>query len=342
MLIPVSKPDLSSLEEQYATDAIKSGWISSKGNYIGKFENAWASYNGYKYGVAVNSGTNALFIALKALGIGKGDEVIVPDFTMVATAWAVTYCGATPIFVDCTDNLTIDTAQIESKITERTKVIMPVHIYGRQCDMKSIMRIAYEYNLCVVEDMAEAHGIKPVGDIGCYSFFGNKIITTGEGGMCITNDKRLAQQMEHLKSMAFDEGHTFLHKKIGYNHRMTNVQAAIGLAQVERIGEILEKRRNIESLYDKHLPAKYKMPFRDVLWMYDIDCGGKRDEIRKILTEKGIDTRLFFKPMSMQPMYHNWESGNAYEWSKRGLYLPTFNDLTEEEIIFICDTIKNI
>lgn len=342
--IPVSQPDIGEKERAYLLDAFDSGWISSKGQYIEKFEEAWASKNDMKYGSACSSGTTALTLALRALGIGEGDEVIVPDFTMIATAWAVTYVGATPVFVDCKDDLNIVEDLIEDAITPRTKAIMPVHIYGRQCNMEKIMKLAYEYNLRVIEDSAEAHGIKPVGDIACYSFFANKIITTGEGGMCLTNDKRLKDQIDHLRSMAFDLKHTFLHKKIGYNFRMTNMQAAVGLAQVERFDEILAKRKQIEEWYDKYIDERFKMPKRDVLWMYDVNCGDEMQIIKEGLAEKGIDTRYFFKPMTIQPMYDEGDIANynAFDWSQDGIYLPTFNQLTEDQVKYICKTINEL
>ena len=338
---PVSKPSITQLELDYAKDALDSGWISSKGDYIDKFENAWAGYNDYSYGSACNSGTNALLLALRALGIGKGDEVIVPEFTMIATAWAVTYCGATPVFIDCKDDLTIDESLIEDALSKKTKAIIPVHIYGRRCDMDSINRIAIDHKLFVIEDMAEAHGIKPCSDIACYSFYGNKIITTGEGGMCLTNDKKLHTRLQWLKSMAFDKDHLFFHAEVGYNFRMTNVQAAIGLAQVERMDEILEKRRQIEKWYEKYLSRKERMPKREVLWMFDIHTYDQQGTIDK-LKEKGIETRMFFKCMSQQPMYlQPYEHLNAYKWSKRGIYLPTFTDMSEFDVKTICEALQS-
>lgn len=335
--IPVSKPSIGEKELAYATDAIKSGWVSSKGPYIEKFEQAWADYNGYKYGVSCNSGTNAIFLALKALGIKEGDEVIVPQFTMVATAWAVTYCGATPVFVPPKEDMTIDTEMIEKYITPKTRAIIPVHIYGRQCNMDAIMKIAHDYNLFVVEDSAEAHGIKPVGDVACFSFFGNKIITTGEGGMCVTNDKRLYEQMQHLKSMAFDTEHTFLHKKLGYNMRMTNVQAAIGLAQVERIDELLSKRRQVESWYLENTKRnrKYIMHDRNVVWVMDWKTD-RPHALKKYLEGQGIETRLFFKPMKDQPMYIDGRYELEIYDYPTGIYLPLFPDMTKEEVLHVC------
>ena len=338
---PVSQPDISSLEKKYATDAINSTWISSNGPYIKKFQDAWASYNKMKFGVVCNSGTNALYLAFKALGLKEGDEVIVPDFTMVATAWAVSYTGAKPVFVDCMDNLNIDTSLIEEKITPRTKAICVVHIYGRRVYMVPIMSLAKKYNLKVVEDSAEGHGIMPVGDVACFSFFGNKIITTGEGGMCVTNDEELAKKIHSLANMCFDPNHTFLHPEMGHNHRMTNVQAAIGLAQVERIDELLAKRRKIAEWYDARLPEYIRMPRRDVVWMYDINLGEHRDQIKADLTVLGVDTRYFFKPMGMQPMYSGPACPNALKWSKVGIYLPTYPSLTEEEVDLICHCVKN-
>lgn len=293
-----------------------------------EFEKAWAEFNGYKYGVTCNSGTNALFLALKALGIGKGDEVIVPEFTMIATAWAVSYTGAKPVFVDCKDDLTIDTDKI--KITKKTKAIIPVIIYGRTYDD------CRHFGIPVVEDMAEGHGTKPRGKIACYSFYKNKIIETGEGGMCLTNDKELADEMRSLANMYFDKDRTYLHPKIGYNFRLTDYQSKQGLKQIKNFKNIIKKRRKIESWWDKYLPEQVKMPKRETVWMYDIDCGDKQEKIKKLIPM----SRYFFKPMSQQPMYAGkYTHLNAYKWSKRGLYLP-LKDLTELEVKKICQKIK--
>jgi len=341
---PVAKPSLAGRELDYITDAIKSGWISSQGPYVKRFEEYFASWNDIKYGVSCSSGTSALTIALRALGIGPGDEVIVPEFTMIASAWAVSYTGATPVFVDCGDDLNIDVNLIERKITEKTKAIMPVHIYGRQCDMERIMDIAYNYNLKVIEDSAEAHGVKPLGDIACFSLFGNKIISSGEGGICLTNDERLAKQMIHLRAMAFTPEHDFLHKKMAYNFRMTNLQAAIALAQVERLDQFLVKRKQIEEYYEeklKEIPGVSLLPKRNVLWFYDV-LVNKRPELQKFLEERGIETRQFFKPMSQQPMYYDevWKNLKAAKFGHNGIYLPTYVDLTMEDIDFITLRIK--
>ncbi|WP_020659285.1 DegT/DnrJ/EryC1/StrS family aminotransferase [Amycolatopsis benzoatilytica] len=341
---PVSQPWLEGRELDYVTQTVSDGWLSSQGPFVARFEQAFADYNGIAHGVACSSGTTALTLALRALGIGPGDEVIVPEFTMIASAWAVTYTGATPVFVDCGDDLNIDVTLIEERITSRTKAIMPVHIYGRRCDMDAIMALAHDYNLRVVEDSAEAHGVRPVADIACFSLFGNKIITSGEGGICLTADPRLAGQLKHLRGMAFDPGHTFLHKKLGYNFRMTSMQAAVALAQTERIGEILALRRAIEKRYDDALAGIdgiTLMPARDVLWMYDLRAQ-RREQLREFLAAAGIETRLFFKPMSRQPGYldPNWPSLNASRFSEDGFYLPTYTGLTEADQAFITGKVR--
>ncbi|MEV7680647.1 DegT/DnrJ/EryC1/StrS family aminotransferase [Streptomyces sp. NPDC088341] len=341
---PVSRPWLGGRELEYVTEAVGDGWISSQGPYVRRFEEEFARYNGVAHGVACSSGTTALTLALRALGVGPGDEVIVPEFTMIASAWAVTYTGATPVFVDCGDDLNIDVSLIEEKITRRTRVIMPVHIYGRRCDMDRIMELAHEYNLRVVEDSAEAHGVRPVGDIACFSLFANKIITAGEGGVCLTDDGRLAEQMAHLRAMAFTKDHSFLHKKLAYNFRMTSMQAAVALAQTERLDTILATRREIERRYDEGLrgiDGITTMPPRDVLWMYDVRAE-RREELRDFLAAEGIETRVFFKPMSRQPGYYDadWPSLNASRFSEDGFYLPTHTGLTEEDQEFITGRVR--
>jgi dTDP-4-amino-4,6-dideoxygalactose transaminase len=340
----VSQPYLNGNELAYVTEAVSTGWISSQGPYVARFEEEFARYNGMAHGVASSSGTAALTIALRALGIGPGDEVIVPEFTMIASAWAVTYTGATPVFVDCRDDLNIDPALIEERITPRTKAIMPVHVYGRRCDMDTIMGIAYEYNLRVVEDSAEAHGVLPVGDIACFSLFANKIISAGEGGVCVTKDERLAEQMRHLRSMAFTREHNFLHKKLAYTFRISNMQAAVALAQTERLDEILGLRAKVEARYDAGLagiPGLTLMPPRDVLWMYDVRAE-RREELREFLAGEGIETRLFFKPMSRQPMYLDprWPTLNANRVAEDGLYLPTYTGLAESDQDEIIDAVR--
>lgn len=337
-MIQVSKPDITGHEDIYLRDAMEKSDIGM-GEYVGRFERAWASYNKRSYGVACNSGTNAIYLALKALGIGKGDFVLVPEFTMVATAWAVSYTGAVPIFADCLDDLTVDPLKLREAILNKTKAVIMVPIYGRPVASEAYT-FARDNGLFIVEDMAEAHGIMPKGDISCYSFYGNKILTTGEGGMCITNNENWANEMRLLANMYFDKERKMLHPKMGHNFRMTNIQAAIGLGQVERIDEILALRKQVVRWYDQYLPEKYKMPKREVPWVYDIKVENQ-EETKKMLYENGVDSRYFFKPMSMQPTYYDaYEHLNAYRWSKHGLYLPLYPSLTKDEIKRICKLLK--
>lgn len=342
----VSQPDLSGNELAYTKEAVESGWISSAGEFVERFEKMFAlkHHSDGALGVACSSGTTALVLALRALGIKKGDEVIVPEFTMVATAWAVSQVGATPVFVDCDFKGLINPEKIKEVINENTKAIIPVHIYGRQCDMDAIMKIAHDYGLRVIEDSAEAHGVPLRGDIACFSLYANKIITAGEGGICVTRDPYFAAQMKHLRGMAFDKGHTFLHAKMGYNFRMTALQAAIALAQTERLEEILEKRRLIEEWYDEGLKGlSITRPKRNVLWMYDISVSMLvRDELMQFLAEQGIETRVFFKPMSQQPMYFSPDHQRliAYKLSIEGFYLPTYTSLQKSDVEYICAAIK--
>ena len=341
----VGQPYITGREIEYITESVTTGWISSQGPCVRRFEEEFARYNGVARGVACSSGTSALILALRALRIGPGDEVLVPEFTYVSSAWAVTHVGATPVFVDCGDDLNIDIALIERKITPRTKVIMPVHIYGRRCDMDAIMRLDFEYNLRVVEDSAQAHGIRPVADVACFSLYSNKIITSGEGGVCVTDDIRLAEQMKHIGGLAVSSGdHSFLHSKLAYNFRMTSLQAGFALAQLEKLDEILELRAAIEKRYDAGLDGIAgitRMPPRDVLWMYDLRAE-RREELREFLSHEGIQTRVFFKPMSRQPMYFDpeWPSLNASRFAADGLYLPTYTGLTESDQDYIIDRIR--
>jgi dTDP-4-amino-4,6-dideoxygalactose transaminase len=340
--IPVAQPSIGKLEKKYVLDALKENEISSQGNYINKFEELFSKKHKAKFGVACSSGTTALTLALSSIGIKEGDEVIVPDFTMIATAWAVSYLGAKPVFVDCDERFCIDVNEIEDKITPRTKAIIPVHIYGRVCNMDRILEIARDYNLKVVEDSCEAITTPVRGDVACFSLYANKIITSGEGGICITNNENLAWQMKHLRSMAFSEGHTFYHPKLGYNFRMTNLQGAVALAQTERLEEFIIKRKQIEEWYMKYLkntPGVYKPKERNILWMFDIQVEG-RDELKLFLEKNGVECRLFFKPMTIQPMYREENVSYASDISKYGLYLPTFVDITEVQVKYICDKIK--
>ena len=368
--IPVCEPFLAGNERKYVLDAIDSGWISSAGKYISKFEKSFAEYCGIKHGIAVCNGTVALHLALTALGIGKGDEVIVPNFTMVASAFSICYTRAMPVFVDA-EPLTwnIDVNKIEEKITSRTKAIMVVHIYGHTCDMDSIKDIAKKYNLKIVEDAAEVHGAEykgkkcgSLGDIAAFSFFANKIATTGEGGMVITNDDQLEENSRYYKNLCFPikGSRNYVHNNIGFNYRMSNLHAAVGLAQVEKLDYYVEKRRKINSLYKEQLKDVPGITFqpelnyaRNVYWMNgavinEKEFGMGRDELMLKLKENGIDSRLFFTGMHKQPslIKYGCDVSDNYPVSefleKNGFYFPSGSNLTVTDIEYICDVIKKI
>jgi len=355
--IPVAEPDLRGNEKKYVADCIDSTWISSLGKYISEFEEKFSGYCGSAYGVSVFNGTVALQLALAALNIGKGDEVIVPDFTFVATANAVTYLGATPVFVDA-DKKTwnMDVEKIKEKITDKTKAIIPVHLYGHPCDMDPILELAKQHNLYVIEDAAEAHGaeykgkkVGSLGTIGCFSFYGNKILTTGEGGMCITNDEKLAERMRFLK----DHGMTrpyYYHPEVGFNFRMTNIQAAIGVAQLERIDDIIAAKIKSAKLYKELLSSTKGISFqpdedyaKTVYWLHSIivedDFRCNRDALMKELKESDIDSRPFFIPMHELPPYKADGFPIASEISRKGINLPSSTLLAEEDIKRICNVI---
>lgn len=298
--------------------------------YYKRLEKEYADYTGSDYSVSCNSGTSALHLALLAAGVGRGDEVILPDFTMAACGFAIDYCGATPVFVDSQwDDPNIDVTKIEAKITNKTKAIMAVHIYGRLCDMESIRRIADKHNLIVIEDAAEAHGAvyKSVADITCYSFYANKIIHAEEGGICTTNNSTYADKMNYYKNMAFPPEHDYFHRHIGYNYRMPEAMAKMALKSLRKVKKNLKKRRKAsEAIYDN-------MPYRDVVWVHDINCGPHRDKVKYLLESNGIQVRNFFRPLSTFPMWR-WKhsvSINAERWSKSGLYIKNFTELSRKQ-----------
>lgn len=353
-MIPVAEPFIGENELKYVTEAIKSGWVSN-GKYIPMFEEKFAEFCGVKYGISCNSGSSALHLALVALGIKEGDEVIIPTFTYISTANVVKYVNATPIFVDSSrETWNINPKKIEEKITKKTKAIIPVHLYGLPCEMDKIMEIAKKHNLYVIEDAAEAHGaeykekkVGSFGDIGCFSFFGNKIITTGEGGMCVTNNLELREKLEILRNQGMSKKRKYWHPVVGFNYRMSNIHAAIGLAQLERINHSINlKIRNAE-LYSEKLKNTVELPpniknIKNVYWMFCV-LSDKKEEIIKALKEKDIETRPLFSPIHKMPPYHLEESYPvAEELNKKGINLPSSIKLKEEEIKNICETIKKV
>jgi len=362
-LFPISAPSITQKEVDYVTDAVRSGWVSSAGPYIEQFEKKYAEFIGVKHAISTSNGTTALHLSLLSYGIGKGDEVIVPDFSFIATANAVTYTGAVPVMVDVDPKTwNINPANIEKAISERTKAIIPVHIYGLPADMNSILDIAAKYNLLVIEDAAEAHGaqigdrkVGGIGSCGVFSFYGNKIITTGEGGMITTNDDHINTRARYLRDHAMSKERRYWHPEVGYNYRMTNMQAALGLAQLERANEIIVKKQQIFSWYKSALNNVKGVTLnpeiegvKNVYWMvcvlFDPSLHIDIDEFIVLLKNKGVDSRPFFYPMSSMPMYSSagHDSPIANYLHANGINLPSGADLTEEDVFSIADTIKNL
>lgn len=359
-MIPVCEPVLGGRELKYVTECLETNWISSAGKYISLFEQKFSAYVGMPYGIACTNCTTALHMTMVAMNIGNGDEVIIPDFTLIVSANTVIQTGAKPVLVDVDPRTwCIDAQRIEESITPRTKAIMVVHMYGHPCDMEAIMKIAAKHNLYVIEDCAQAHGAEvngkkagSFGDASCFSFYGNKILTTGEGGMVLCRDSSLAEKMQLLRNQGFQEPR-FVHDVVAYNYRMTNVQAAIGVAQTEMVEEKIAAKRWIGETYNEllaHAPdltLPYEEPWaKNVYWMYGILVGDgfgmTKDDLMKKLREKGVDTRSFFCPMSIQPVFMNGNNP-AYPdvsvknpvsvdlWN-RGLYLPSGLGLTRAQM----------
>jgi perosamine synthetase len=355
-IIPVCEPTLSGNELKYVQQAVETNWISSAGSFIRDFEARFAEACGTKYGIACANGTVALHLALATLGLEPGDEVILPTFTMIATINAVTYCGATPVLVDNEpDYWQMDVQQVASKITSRTKAIIPVHIYGHPVDMDPLNEIARQHGIAVIEDAAEAHGAeykgRRAGGLAAaagFSFYGNKIITTGEGGMITTDDEEIARLAWNLRDHAFSSERHFWHKFVGFNYRMTNLQAAVGLAQVEQLDDLVARRRGNAAHYTRLLqgiPGITTPPeapwAKNVFWMYGIlvdreAYGMNRDQLRQVLADNGIETRTFFIPMHCQPVYWKTFQGQRYPVAEQlcrdGFYLPSASSLSTAEI----------
>jgi perosamine synthetase len=363
--IPLALPDLNGNELKYLQKCIKSSWISSSGEFINRFEEGFAKYCERKYGVSTSNGTSALHLALLALGIKKGDEVIIPNLTFIATANAVRHCGAKPVLVDVTkDYWGIDPTEIEKKINSKTKAIIPVHLYGHPCAMDPIMEIARKYSLFVIEDVAEAHGaeykgkkVGSFGDISCFSFYGNKVITTGEGGICLTDNKELTEKIKVLRGHGMERDRQYWHHLMGFNYRMTNMQAAVGCAQLEKLKDIVERKRKIAKTYnnllkDLEIQGKIVLPVempgaKNVYWMYSILIDNKsrinRDKLIEILNENNIESRPFFYPLHIMPLD---KQGGVSDFpissylSKKGINLPSFPGISENQIKRVVNLIK--
>ncbi|MEP0984910.1 DegT/DnrJ/EryC1/StrS family aminotransferase [Ekhidna sp.] len=366
MKIPVCKPFFWGHEIEYVNQAMQDGWISSQGEFINRFEKEFAAFFGYKYAVSVNNGTNALHLALHILELQEGDEVIIPDFTMIAPVFAILQQGCIPVPVDVDHTWNIDVGLIERYITERTKAILVVHNYGHPADMISIKRLCDKYSLMLIEDCAEAIGAKVQddyvgswGNIACFSFYANKIITTGEGGMMIMNDKSLFEKAKSKRNMSFgnNKAFRFNHQSIGFNYRMTNLQAAIGVAQLEFIDSAIEKKIQIAKLYrqllgdidDIILPPEESWSL-NVYWVFGIiikeEFGCSRNNLQERLDQHGIETRCFFTPVHQQHFLKHLkfeeQFPNSLLLGQQGLYLPSYMELTDNQIKEICSVIKKI
>lgn len=356
MRIPVYQPDLAGNERKYLLDAFDSSWISSQGTYISKFEESFRNYVGSQHATTVSNGTVALHLALHALGIGPGDEVIVPSFTYIASVNTITQTGATPVFAESkADDWLVDPQSISDLITPKTRAVMPVHLYGAACDMDAICEIATSHGLFVVEDCAEALGtlykgqhVGSFGDVGTFSFFGNKSITTGEGGMVVVNDPEIDRKLRTVKGQGQDPSRRYWHSELGFNYRMTNLAAAIGLAQMERVDAFLTRKREIAALYRASLNGNHGLTFQVISphisssnWLVSLllPKGTDRDLIMNKLASSGVESRPVFYCAHQMPhhMRSNLSLPVAEDIAERGLSLPSYPGLSNEQVEFIAD-----
>ena len=360
-MIPVYKPTIGTLEKEYVNDCLDSSWISSKGKYVKLFEDAFSETTGASYATTVCNGTVALHLALLALGVGEGDEVIVPTFTYIASVNCIKYVGATPVFVDCLeDTWQLDPEDVKRKITPKTKAIIAVHLYGHPAEMKDIVSLARENDIFVVEDCAEAFGslyegkhVGGFGDIATYSFFGNKTITCGEGGMVVTNNETLYDRCKSIKCQGLATHRQYWHDVVGYNYRMTNVCAAIGYGQLQRMQETLSRKRRIAEIYIDSFKGtnisyhKEKTNVYHSYWMFSVimDINEKqRDLVRQHLHNKGIETRPLFYPVHTMPMYSGkYEMHRvSEEIHRKGFNVPSYPEMTDDEVLYVANSIKDI
>lgn len=366
-MIPLSNPIIGKHAKKYLLECLETGWISSRGAFIEKFEEEFARFVGTKYAIATNSGTSAVHLALAASDIGPGDEVIVPTFTMFSPVAAILYVGATPVFVDSDPKTwTMDISEVSKSITKRTAAILAVHTYGHPADLDSLLKLSKKHKLALIEDAAEGLGalykkrnIGTFGDIACFSFYANKLVTSGEGGMVTTNDRNLATRLALLRDMAYHPKKRFLHTELGFTYRMSNMQAAVGLSYLEHIDKTLKHKNSIAALYRSFLSQITYINLQPrvawatpICWMFCILIKNKspitRDKFRKLLSMKGIETRDFFVPAHRQPVIKklNIKTTNKFPISDRisnqGLYLPSGPKLTSRDINYICCTIQSI
>ncbi len=356
---PVYQPSLTGNEKKYVNECLDSTWISSKGKFIAEFEDSFKSYIGARHAATVSNGTVAIHLALLALGIGPEAEVIVPTLTYVASVNAIAYTGATPVFCDSLKSTwQMDPDDVRRKITPHTRAILAVHLYGQPCEMEELVKIAREHNLFLIEDCAEAFGtyykgrhVGTFGDIGTFSFFGNKTITTGEGGMVVTDDDTLHDRMTHFKGQGLAKYREYWHDVIGYNYRMTNICAAIGLAQLERADSVIVQKRQIAEWYKREL-KEYPLTFQEETgdvqhsyWMVSIlvPDAADRDPLRNALRQQSIETRPVFYPVHSMPMYSSAFQRHpvAESLGWRGINLPSYPALDEVSVKEICSVIRD-
>jgi perosamine synthetase len=375
-MIPVNEPLLRQRELEYVSECVRTGWVSSAGRFIKAFEESWAAYCGRRYGIGVSSGTAALEVAVACLDLKPDDEVIMPSFTIISCAQAVSYNNGIPVLVD-SDPRTwcMDVNQVEKKLTARTRAIMPVHIYGHPVDMDPIIKLGEKHSLAVIEDAAEAHGAKYLcardtatpawrtcgsfGTLSCFSFYANKLVTTGEGGMVLTDDPKLAEKARSLRNLCFRPDRRFHHEELGFNFRLTNMQAALGLAQLERIEEIIARKRWMGQEYNRRLAGLkgLQLPVEEswaqnVYWMYGVvlseQTGMDASVFARRLKDRGVETRPFFLGLHEQPVFHRKELflreryPVAERIARQGLYLPSGLALTEEQLIGVCDAVREV
>ncbi len=367
-MIPVNTPLLDGNEERYLVECIRSGWISSEGPFVERFEEQFAARVGRRFGIAVANGSLALDAAVAALDIGHGDEVIMPTFTIISCAAAVVRAGAKPVLVDC-DPITwnMDVAAIEARITSRTKAIMAVHIYGLPTDMAPVLHLSEKYGLKIIEDAAEAHGqtyqdqpCGSFGDISTFSFYPNKHVTTGEGGMLLTDSDALAERCRSLRNLCFQPGKRFVHEELGWNFRMSNLQAALGVAQLERLDEFVTIKRRMGARYTEllkgtpgiQLPLEKTSYADNIYWVYGLVLDDALpfdgNDAMARLNELGVGTRPFFWSMHEQPVFRKMGlfAGESYpvaeRIARRGFYIPSGMALTEQQIEQVAVTVKEI
>jgi perosamine synthetase len=356
--IPVYQPSLNGKEREYVNECIESTWISSKGKFINLFEEKFAEFINIKHAITVSNGTVALHLALIALGIGPGDEVIVPTLTYISSVNAIVYTGATPVFVDSLmDTWQMDPSDVERKITAKTRAVMAVHLYGHACNMDALTEICDKYDLFLIEDCAEAIGtlykgrhVGTFGDISTFSFFGNKTITTGEGGMVVTNDATLNDRSVHFKGQGLAKHRQYWHDVVGYNYRMTNICAAIGLAQLENADNLIKRKKDIAILYEKGFsssPVQMHLGNSDVKhshWMCSIlvPQPEQREPMRELLSKEGIETRPVFYPVHTMPMYSTRFQRHpvAEEIGWKGINLPSYPALRDGQVEEIISVVK--